>query len=102
MVLQHGDEVSVPFFAATQQLTLKADNPSSSILAGLLTSLGAVAPPSQRYSQHHAKVAQHVQGQGGSLMHGCVLFALRGRGSARGDPAADMLLGGVVTAAFCS
>ena len=34
VVVQHGDEVSVPFFAATQQLTLKADNPSPSILAG--------------------------------------------------------------------
>jgi len=58
VVVQHGDEVSVPFFAATQQLTLKADNPSPSILAGILTSLGAVAPPSQRYSRHHEKVVK--------------------------------------------
>ena len=60
VVLQHGDEVAVPFFAGTEQLTLKADNPSASILAGILTALGAVAPPSQRYSQHHGKVVKDL------------------------------------------
>lgn len=56
VVLQHGDQVAVPFFAATSQLSLKAANPSPSILAGVVTALGSVASPSHHYSQHHQKI----------------------------------------------
>lgn len=55
VVLQHGDEVAVPYFAGTSQMHLKAANPSSAILAGILTALGSVAPPTKHYSQHHQK-----------------------------------------------
>jgi hypothetical protein len=65
VVLQHGDEVSVPYFADTRQLTLKAADPSASILAGIVTALGAVLPPTQRYSQPHKKaMTEHLFAHG--------------------------------------
>jgi hypothetical protein len=60
VVLQHGDEVSLPFFAGTSQLTVRAANPSASILAGILTALGAVAAPTLHYSQHHKKTMSEL------------------------------------------
>jgi hypothetical protein len=63
VVVQHGDEVSVPFFAATEQLTLKADNPSPSILAG-------ASPPRVRaLSPHAARPCPHTQVVAASLRH---------------------------------
>jgi len=67
VVLQHGDEVSVPFFAATQQLSLKAADPSASLLAGIATALSAVLPPTLHYSQAHKKaMTEHLFAHGWS------------------------------------
>lgn len=56
VVLQHGDVVAAPFFSARERLFVSATAPTSSVIAGVVTALASVAPPSQRYSQKHGAV----------------------------------------------
>ena len=60
VVIQHGDQVSLPFFAGTEQLVMDAANPSAAILEGVLTALGGVANPARRYSAYQAKEMLHM------------------------------------------
>lgn len=60
VVLQHGDEVAWPYFGGTSQIQMKSANPSASILAGVLSALGAVAPPTKHYSQVYFCVKIHI------------------------------------------
>ena len=60
VVIQHGDQVSLPFFAGTEQLVMDAANPSAAILEGILTALGGVAHPARRFSAYQAKEMLHM------------------------------------------